>query len=76
MDFSYSLYVLSGFLSQSFSSGLAAPNAYLDPGSGSYLLQLLIASALGGLVVLRMYWSRVTAFFRRLFGKNPPDDDA
>jgi hypothetical protein len=54
--------------------GTQAPLAYLDPGSGSYLLQLLIASALGGLVILRLYWSRVISFFRRLLGRNPPDD--
>ncbi len=76
MNFSYGLNVFVGWLSQAWISGLASPHAYLDPGSGSYLLQLLIASILGGLVVLRMYWSRVTAFVRRLFGKTPPDDDA
>jgi hypothetical protein len=76
MDFTYGLHVFIGIFDQAWASGLVSPYAYLDPGSGSYLLQLLIASALGGLVVLRMYWSRVTAFFRRIFGKTPPDDDA
>lgn len=76
MSISYSLHVFVGMFNQAWASGLASPYAYLDPGSGSYLLQLLIASALGGLVVLRMYWSRVTAFIRRIFGKTPPDDDA
>jgi hypothetical protein len=70
------MHLLIGFLSYNLASGMAYPRAYLDPGSGSYLLQLLIAGALGGLVVLRMYWSRVSAFIRRLFGKNPPDEDA
>ena len=27
-------------------------------------------------LLLRMYWSRVTAFIRRILGKTPPDDDA
>lgn len=76
MDFSYGLFVVVSAVSNVWASGLTAPHAYLDPGSGSYLLQLLIASLLGGLVVLRMYWSRVRAFFRRLLGKTPPDDDA
>ena len=39
--------------------------AYLDPGSGSILLQLLIASLLGGLVLLRSSWGRIKSFFRR-----------
>ena len=43
--------------------------AYLDPGSGSYLLQLLIASAVGALLALRIYWGRVKDFVKRLFGR-------
>lgn len=49
---------------------------YLDPGSGSYLLQLLIAGAMGGLLILRMYWSRVSAFIRRLFGKEVDEEES
>ena len=43
--------------------------AYLDPGSGSYLLQLIIAGFLGGLFVIRMSWDKIKAFFRKLFDK-------
>jgi hypothetical protein len=51
--------------------------AYLDPGSGSYLIQLLVAAALGGLLLLRLYWQRVKSFVRRVFtGKDErPDAD-
>ena len=49
--------------------GPEAPLAYLDPGSGSYLLQLLAAGALGGLFVIKMSWSRIKGFFGRLFGR-------
>jgi hypothetical protein len=52
------------------------PLAYLDPGSGSYLIQLLIAGVLGALFALRMSWSRVKAFFLRLLGKESEDDDS
>jgi hypothetical protein len=44
---------------------------YLDPGSGSFLLQLLIASGLGALFVLRSSWSKIKTFF----GKGPADQD-
>lgn len=44
-----------------------SPPAYLDPGSGSFLLQLLIAGIVGGLFLLRMSWAKVKAFFRRVF---------
>lgn len=53
--------------------------AYLDPGSGSFILQLLIAGILGGLVALRMSWSKLKArFTRRPEGSDdastPPED--
>jgi hypothetical protein len=44
--------------------------AYLDPGSGSYLLQLLLAALFGGLFALRMSWGKVKAFFTRLGRKD------
>jgi len=52
------------------------PRAYLDPGSGSYLLQLLIAGLFGALFVIRLSWKRIKAFFGRLFSRHGdrPDD--
>ncbi len=44
---------------------LTPPPAYLDPGSGSFILQLLVAGILGGLVALRMSWSKIKARFTR-----------
>ena len=46
-------------------SRAAAPPAYLDPGSGSYLIQLVIAGALGALLAIRMSWGRIKGMFRR-----------
>ena len=60
-------------LSISSTLGMTKPLAYLDPGSGSYLLQLLIAAILGGLFALRVYWGRIKSFFRR--GSNDEDSD-
>lgn len=34
--------------------------AYIDPGSGSVLIQLILASCIGGIA---MFWSRIKAFF-------------
>jgi hypothetical protein len=34
-------------------------HAYLDPGTGSYIFQILIASVLGGTVALRSYWGKI-----------------
>lgn len=40
--------------------------AYLDPGSGSYLIQLLIGGVVGILFLLKVYWRRIVSFFKRL----------
>ena len=39
--------------------------AYLDPGSGSMLLQILLGGFAAIGVVAKLYWHRVTSFFRR-----------
>ena len=50
--------------------GWVAPAyAYLDPTTGSILLQGLLAGVAGAVVVLRLYWARLKAFFRNLLGK-------
>lgn len=40
-------------------------SAYIDPGSGSMLLQLLLGGIAGAVVVLKMYWRQFTNLFRR-----------
>jgi len=49
--------------------------AYLDPGTGSFLLQLLLATSLGALFLVKTFWKRIRDFFRRLFtGKKAEAD--
>ena len=48
--------------------------AYLDPGSGSFIIQLIIAGALGGMFLLRSYIGRLFASVRRLFGRKDKED--
>ena len=54
-------------------SGLGDKLAYLDPGSGSFLVQLMIATLLGAGIALRASWGKV----KRLFGikSAQPGDD-
>jgi len=54
---------------------MSRPLTYLDPGSGSYLLQLLIAGALGALLAVRVYWSRIKRTILRLFGRDRDERD-
>jgi hypothetical protein len=47
----------------------AAPShAYLDPGTGSIILQSLLAGIAVGIGVLRLYWQRFKSFLARLTG--------
>jgi len=48
-----------------------APLPYLDPGSGSFLIQLLIAALLGLGVAIRASWGRIKGWF----GVKPKADE-
>ena len=39
--------------------------AYIDPGTGSMILQLLLAGVAGLGVLCKLFWHRITGFFRR-----------
>ncbi len=42
---------------------------YLDPGTGSLVIQVLIGSVVGGLVGARLFWKRIAGSASRLFGR-------
>jgi hypothetical protein len=50
---------------------LFTPPPYLDPGSGSFIIQILIASLLGLGIALRASWSKIKV----LFGGKPKAED-
>ncbi|MGB8980612.1 MAG: hypothetical protein WCC12_01935 [Anaerolineales bacterium] len=52
-----------------------APLPYLDPGSGSFLIQLAIAAGLGLLVAVRASWSRIKGWFGIKSTKAADDDE-
>jgi hypothetical protein len=54
---------------------LAREQGYLDPGSGSYIIQLILASVMGALFMLGVYRKKVSDFFRNLFSKKSNDDE-
>lgn len=37
--------------------------AYIDPGSGSYFIQIVIAALVGGAVTIKVFWRRIKDFF-------------
>jgi hypothetical protein len=46
---------------------------YLDPGTGSFLLQILIAAGMSVLFVIGLFRKKLAAFFSRLLGRKPAD---
>lgn len=42
-------------------------NAYLDPGTGSYLFQILIASLIGAAFAIKIFWKRIAEWVKGLF---------
>jgi hypothetical protein len=45
-----------------------AAHAYIDPGIGGMLLQLLLGGIAGALVVIKLYWHRFREAAARVFG--------
>jgi hypothetical protein len=37
--------------------------AYLDPGTGSAVIQMVVAGVMGALFVVKMYWRKLVAYF-------------
>ena len=50
--------------------------AYLDPGTGSLILQALVAALAGAIVVITSYWQKIRALFRRSSRDSEPSDNA
>ena len=53
--------------------------AYLDPGTGSFILQIVVASFLGALLTVKTWWYRLKNLFKKSAESeasevNEPDD--
>ncbi len=44
--------------------------AYIDPGTGSIVLQLLIAGALGAAFAVKRFWKRIVESVRAVFKRS------
>jgi hypothetical protein len=54
--------------------------AYLDPGTGSLILQAIVATLAGAIVAVTAYWQKIKSLFRRgsrdsESSDTPPSDD-
>jgi hypothetical protein len=52
-----------------------SPPPYLDPGSGSFIIQILIAALLGLGVAFRASWGRIKGLFGRKKSEDEQTDD-
>jgi hypothetical protein len=48
---------------------------YLDPGTGSYAIQILLATLFGGLFAVRQFWTNVKVWYRSTVGGRQPTPD-
>jgi hypothetical protein len=64
------LYILSIYCFVGFTNAYA----YLDLGSGSYILQVLVASFLGCTFALKSYWKKVRIFLSGRFSKKTKNE--
>lgn len=46
-------------------SRILSGTLYLDPGSGSFLLQLLIAGIAGAALAIKIYWRKIVTLFNK-----------
>jgi len=58
-----------------FLAPILRPQAYLDPGSGSFLIQLLIAGLVGAGFLIKAYWKKIKGLFSRSAPKKEDDSD-
>ena len=65
---------LSIIVVMAFLASTGSAHAYLDPFTGSVLLQLTLGSIAGLLVTLKLYWLKIKQFYLRLSGKLPDID--
>jgi len=64
-------------LTLAFLSLARQAHAYLDPGTGSYFVQILIAGIAGGGYLIVTFWSKIKGFFSSILksGKKEKKDD-
>ena len=64
-------YLLLGFV---VLAATQPASAYLDPGAGSFIWQMLIGIVLGAAFILKMYWQKTKSFFKNLL-RNEHEQD-
>ena len=64
--------VIPSFFSLTFPEAF---DAYLDPGTGSIIFQVIIATLVGGLFAVKLFWNKISSFFKKLFSRGEKDEE-
>lgn len=49
---------------------------YIDPGTGSYVIQVLIAAFVGASLGIKVYWKKIKSLLKKWFpGKNKENEN-
>lgn len=52
-------------------------SAYLDPGTGSMILQAVIGAVVGAMITLNLYWTKLKNYFvSKRSGETEPEKDS
>ena len=49
-----------------------AARAYVDPGTGGLVFQVMLGVVVGGIPGTALFWKRIRVFQRSTYGKKPP----
>lgn len=55
---------------------MLGPIAYLDPGTGSLFLQILLGGIAGFFVFMKLFWQRIRGMFSSEKSESAPEPDA
>ncbi len=64
-------WILLALLVFSLGAPATAQALYLDPATGSILLQMIVGGVAGAVMLMKLYWRRLTGFF----GSSEAKDD-
>ena len=53
----------------------ANADAYIDAGTGSMIIQVVIGSLFGVLLALKIFWGRIRTFLKNLFSRGKKDEE-
>ena len=59
-----------------FSTLITPAYAYLDPGSGSIILQAILGFIAATVATMSFYWNKVKLFLRKIFKKENKDKNS